>query len=291
MRVHRLRNLGVFVAALLVLTATACARRGAETPPAPGGAGGGGAVSGKVTAAGSTALLPLVQQAAEEFMQKNPGVTVNVSGGGSFTGLTQVAAGSVDIGNSDVDLPPELQGKNLVDHRVAVAPFVLVTHPGVGVTNLTKEQAKGIFTGKITNWREVGGPDQAITVVDRPRSSGSRATIQRIVLDGAEVTDRAVVQDSNGKVRATVASTPGSIGYIDAAYLDPSVKAVAFEGVAYSADAVISGKYPIFAYEHMFTRGEPAGATRAFIDYILSPDFQERVLPKMGFIPVSKMSR
>lgn len=246
--------------------------------------------TGSITAIGSTALLPLVKQAAAEFMAKNPKVTINVSGGGSFTGLTQVASGAASIGNSDVFAPKDLaRSKNLVDHQVAVAPFVIVVNPKVTVKSLTQEQLVSVFTGKTANWKEVGGPDLQITVVGRATSSGSRATIKEIVLKGREFTSRAVVQDSNGSVRAAIASTPGAVGYVDAAYLDSSIKPVAYNGVAYSRENVRASKYRIYAFEHMYTRGPPTGATKAFLDFIGGAEFQRKFVGKLGFIPIADL--
>lgn len=244
----------------------------------------GGDAKATVTVSGSTALLPLVSAAKEAFEAEHANITVNVSGGGSFTGLNQVSTGAVDIGNSDVEAPPEMTG--LVDHQVAIAPFLLVVNPSVTIDNLTEQQAIDILTGKIKNWSEVGGPDQAITVVSRPESSGSRATIKKIVLKGAEFTPEALIQDSNGKIFQAVKQTPGAIGYIDAAYLKDGVKVLKYNGVEYNKENVLSGKYPIFAYEHMYTKGEPQGAVKQFLDFILSPEFQEQYVEQMGFLPV-----
>lgn len=248
-------------------------------------------IQGTVTASGSTALLPLLKPAQEEFQKKYSKVTVNIAGGGSFTGLNQVAAGSVNIGNSDVATTAEYKDKGLVDHQVAVAPFVFIANPDVGVDNLTAQQYVDIFTGKVTNWKDVGGKDQKITLIHRAKSSGSRATISEVVLKGVEFTDNAVIQDSNGAVRSAIASTPGSIGYVDAAYADQSVKLIAFNGVKYTAEAVIAGQYPVFAYEHMFTKGEATGAVKAFLDYVMSPEFQNSAVEKNGFIPMTKMKK
>lgn len=248
-------------------------------------------VQGTITASGSTALLPLLKPAAEDFQKKYTKATVNLSGGGSFTGMNQVASGAVNIGNSDVFLPNELKDKGLVDHQVAVAPFVFIANPDVTVDGLTQQQYVDIMTGKITNWKDVGGKDEKITIVHRAKSSGSRATIADIVLKGAEFTDNAVIQDSNGAVRAGVASTPGAIGYVDAAYVDNTVKPLAYNGVKYTADAVINGQYPVFAYEHMYTKGEPTGAVKAFIDYVMSAEVQDKYVEKTGFIPMTKMKK
>lgn len=252
---------------------------------------GGEKISGKISASGSTALLPLLKPAQEAFQDKYKDVTVNVAGGGSFTGMNQVAEGSVDIGDSDVNLPDEYKDKGLVDHKVVVEPFVFIVDKANKVDNLTKDQVIGILTGKITNWKEVGGDDQKITLIHRAKSSGSRATISDVVLKGENFTDDAVIQDSNGAVRAAIASTPGAIGYVDAPYADDSVKVLKFDGVEYSAQNIIDGKYPIYGYGHMYTKGEPTGAVKAFIDYILSDEFQNSQVEKLGFIPVSKMKK
>jgi len=254
-------------------------------------AGKTGEVQGTVTASGSTALLPLLKPAQEEFQKKNAKATVTIAGGGSFTGLNQVSAGSVNIGNSDVALTDEYKDKGLVDHQVAVAPFVFIANQDVSVDSLTQQQYVDILTGKITNWKEVGGKDQKITLIHRAKSSGSRATIANVVLKGVAFTDNAIIQDSNGAVRTAISSTPGSIGYVDAAYADTTVKSIAFNGEKYSADAVINGKYPVYAYEHMFTKGEATGAVKAFIDYVMSKDFQETYVEKNGFVPMTKMKK
>ena len=253
--------------------------------------GSGTEIAGKISASGSTALLPLLKPAQEEFQNQHEKVTVNVAGGGSFTGMNQVAEGSVDIGNSDVNLPNDYKDKGLVDHKVVVEPFVFIVDKANGIDNLTKQQVIDILTGKVTNWKEIGGADQKITLVHRAKSSGSRATISDVVLKGAAFTDDAVIQDSNGAVRAAIASTPGAIGYVDAPYADDSVKVLKFDSVEFSAQNIIDGKYPIYGYGHMYTKGEPTGAVKAFIDYIISDEFQNSQVEKLGFIPVSKMKK
>ncbi|SDH14018.1 phosphate ABC transporter substrate-binding protein [Desulfosporosinus hippei] len=244
-----------------------------------------------ISAAGSTALQPLVKLAADDFMAKNAGVQVNLSGGGSMTGLNNVASGSIEIGNSDVVSPDELKSAGLVDHQVCVAPFLLIVNKDVTVDSLTKEQAADIFTGKVTNWKDVGGKDAKISIIGRAASSGTRLNIEKIVMDGKKMTDAAAAQDSTGNLLTGVAQTPGAIGYVDAAYLKDTVKALKFNGVAYSPETVINGQYPIYSYEHMYTKGEPTGTVKLFLDYILSTEFQEKNVEKAGFIPVSKMKK
>ncbi|WP_425803941.1 phosphate ABC transporter substrate-binding protein [Desulfitobacterium sp. Sab5] len=283
-------RIAIVSTALVALLALA----GCGQAAAPQGAAQSATIDKKtITAAGSTALQPLAQAAAKDFMAKNNGVQVNISGGGSFTGLNNVASGSVDIGSSDVtvDSAPDLKDKGLVDHQVAVEPFLIIVNKDVTVDDLSQAQLTDIFTGKITNWKEVGGKDVKITIIGRAASSGSRATISKVVMGGKDFTSAATAQDSTGNLITGVAQTPGSIGYIDAAYLKDTVKALKYNGVAYSADAVISGKYPIYAFGHMYTKGEATGTVKAYLDYIMSADFQNANVEKAGFIPVSKMKK
>ncbi|MDK2964527.1 MULTISPECIES: substrate-binding domain-containing protein [Lacrimispora] len=135
-------------------------------------------VSGTVTTSGSSALLPLVQAAAEKFMEKNPDSSIVANGGGSGTGLKQVSEGAVDIGNSDVFAKEKLDekaAKDLVDHKVCTVTMTAVVNKSLGVKDLTSQQMTDVFTGKVKNWNEVGGPDMEIMLVTRPTSSGTRA--------------------------------------------------------------------------------------------------------------------
>ena len=244
-----------------------------------------------ISAAGSTALQPLVKLAGEEFMAKNAGVQVNISGGGSMTGLNNVASGAIEIGNSDVVAPDELKTAGLVDHQVCVAPFLLIVNKDVTVDSLTKAQATDIFTGKVTNWKEVGGKDAKISIIGRAASSGTRLNVEKIVMDGKKMTDAAAAQDSTGNLLTGVGQTPGAIGYIDAAYLKDTVKALKYNGVAYSMEAVISGQYPIYSFEHMYTKGEATGTVKLFLDYMMSAEFQDKKVEKSGFLPPSKVKK
>ncbi|MDK2903732.1 MAG: phosphate transport system substrate-binding protein [Clostridiales bacterium] len=236
-------------------------------------------LSGTVTAAGSTAMQPLVEAAAAKFMELHPNVMVTVQGGGSGTGLTQVSEGAVDIGNSDVFAEEKLdadKAKELVDHQVIAQGFTAIANKDVGVDNLTKQQLKDIFLGKITNWKDVGGKDQAIVVVNRPTSSGTRATFVKVAFDGEEpIEGNTLTEDSNGTVLKTVAETPGAISYLGLAYLDDSVVALKLDGVEPTVDNIVAGTYPIWSWGHMYTKGEPTGAVKAFLDFMTTDDVAE----------------
>jgi phosphate transport system substrate-binding protein len=256
------------------------------------GSSQGSEVSGSITAAGSSALLPLVEQAASQYMSKNPNAKINVQAGGSGTGLKLVSEGSVDIGNSDIFAEEKLdadKAKELVDHKVCVVGFATVVNPNVTVDNLTKQQLVDIFTGKITNWKEVGGNDQKIVILNRPTSSGTRATFKKYALDGKEEAQGiALTEESSGAIKKAIADTPGSISYLALSYVDGSVKALKLDGVEPTVENITSGKYPIWSYEHMYTKGEPTGLTKAFLDYMVSDEVKSLVT-ELGYIPISDM--
>jgi phosphate transport system substrate-binding protein len=252
----------------------------------------GSELSGSITAAGSSALLPLVEEAASQFMSKNPNARINVQAGGSGTGLKLVSEGSVDIGNSDIFAEEKLdadKAKELVDHKVCVVGFATVVNPDVNVDNLTKQQLIDIFTGKITNWKEVGGNDQKVVILNRPTSSGTRATFKKYALDGKEEAQGiALTEESSGAIKKAIADTPGSISYLALSYVDGSVKALKLDGVEPTVENITTGKYPIWSYEHMYTKGEPTGLTKAFLEYMMSDEVKP-LIKELGYIPNSDM--
>ncbi len=254
---------------------------------------GGGSASGsgtEITAVGSTALQPLVDAAQESFVQENPEVQISVQGGGSGTGLSQVSEGAVEIGNSDVFAEEKdgIDADKLVDHRVAVVGFAPVVNKDVGVEDITKQELVDIFTGKITNWKEVGGEDQEIAVVNRASGSGTRATFEKWGLDGAE-SIQSQEQDSSGTVKKIVAETPGAISYLALSYLDDSLQALKLDGVEANEETISTNEWPIWSYEHMYTNGEPEGKLAEFLEYMVSEDVQEGPVKELGYLPITSM--
>ncbi|TPG70648.1 phosphate ABC transporter substrate-binding protein [Brevibacillus laterosporus] len=248
------------------------------------------ASSGSITAVGSTAMQPLVEQAAKKFMEKNQQVQIQVQGGGSGTGLSQVANGAATIGNSDIFAEEKkgIPADQLVDHKIAVVGMAAVVHSKAGVDNLTKQQLIDIFTGKVTNWKEVGGADQKITLVNRPKNSGTRATFVQYALEGAEEAE-GITEDSSGTVRKIIAETPGAIGYLGTSYLNDTVKTVKLDGVEATTENIATNKYKVWAYQHMYTKGEPTGAQKEFLEYMTSDEVQTGIVQELKYIPAAAM--
>ncbi|MFD3448427.1 phosphate ABC transporter substrate-binding protein PstS family protein [Microbacteriaceae bacterium 4G12] len=254
--------------------------------------------TGNIQAAGSTALQPLAEEAATEFMGKNTKTSITVQGGGSGTGINQVASGAVQIGNSDVPAGEKLdaeKAKELVDNKVAGIAFALVVNKDVNVDSLTMEQIQNIFSGKVTNWKDVGGKDAKINVINRPASSGTRATFEKTILKGTKANDSiGTTQDSNGAVEQAVNSTPGSVSYLAMSYLigdkKGALKTLKIDGVEATTANISANKYPFWSYEYMITKGEPKDAVKGFIDYVKGKDFEKKA-EDMGYIPMTKLGK
>ena len=288
-----MKKLGLLFFATGLLLA-GCGSGGASTDSsqASGGSSSGAASNENVEilAVGSTALQPLVEAAGESFSADNPNYTITVQGGGSGTGLSQVEAGAVTIGNSDVfaDEKDGVDASKLVDHKVAVVGMAPVVNKDAGVTDLSQQDLIDIFTGKVKNWSELGGADQEISVINRASGSGTRATFEKWGLDGAE-TIQTQEQDSSGTVRKIVAETPGAISYLALSYLDDSIQALSLDGVEATPENIADNKWPIWSYEHMYTNGEPDANVKAFLDYIMTDDVQQGIVIELGYLPITGM--
>lgn len=244
-----------------------------------------------ITAVGSTALQPLVETAGESYANENVGRFINVQGGGSGTGLSQVQAGAVEIGNSDVFAEEKdgIKADELVDHQVAVVGIAPIVNKKVGVKNVSMEQLRKIFTGEITNWQELGGKNQEIVLLNRAAGSGTRATFERWVMDG-KAAKKSQEQDSSGTVRSIVSETPGAISYVAFGYVDNTIQTLSLDSVAPKDENVRTNKWKIWAYEHMYTKGKPTKLTKEFLEYMLSEEVQENLVTKLGYISVHSMT-
>lgn len=277
--------LGLALIASLLLAA--CASPTATTAPANGEGASSGALSGKISITGSTTVQPLAEKMGEEFMAKNPGVVVEVTGGGSSVGVKAAAQGTADIGNASREVKQEELDEfpNLKVHVIARDGIAIVVHPDTAVGGLTVEQVRDIFSGKITSWSEVGGPDALIIVASREEGSGTRDAFQEMVMGDALITENAILQQSNGALRTTVANTPNAIAYLSFGYLDESVKVLPLDGVEATEENASNGSYPVVRPLNMLTNGEPQGLVKAFLDFVLGPEGQAIVRAE-GYIPV-----
>ncbi|MEO0077676.1 MAG: phosphate ABC transporter substrate-binding protein [candidate division WOR-3 bacterium] len=246
-----------------------------------------------ITLAGSTSVEPFAERLAELYMPTHPGQKVCVQGGGSSAGIRAVMNRICQVGMSSRELHPDEQ--NLTRILIAHDAIALIVNARNPVSGITLRQAREVFSGRIRNWRELGGEDRRITVITREEGSGTRASFEEKVMTagmprGAEgkveptsVARDALVQDSNGAVREIVASDPAAIGYVSFGLVDDRVRALALDGVVPSEKSIKSGRYPIVRDFLFLTNGEPDSATSQFIDYVLSPEGQE-ALAEEGLI-------
>lgn len=257
--------------------------------------GSGSLSGGKLSASGSSALQPLAKQAADDYMKDHSGVSITVSGGGSGTGLKQVSEGSVDIGNSDVEAAEKLDkdtASKLKDHKVALVTVAPVVNSKLGVKNLTTKQLIGIFTGEIKNWKEVGGPDLKIMLVTRPDSSGTRALFKQYAMEGKEEASKSALEtDDSGTLMETVEKNKGAIGYVALSYLTDTKKAaaVSIDGVEPTLENTYNGKYNVWGYEHMYTKGDGSKTAQQFIKFLSGKSYVKEV-EKMGYGAISKLT-
>ncbi len=243
-----------------------------------------------ITAVGSSAAQPLVELAGEEFTKSNPNQYVNVQGGGTGTGLSQIQQGAVNIGNSDLyaEQKKDINASKLVDHRIAAVGMVPVVNKDVKVKSLTIKQLRQIFSGQVKNWKQVGGQDLPITIINRADGSGTRASFESDVMNGTPFV-RSQEQDSSGMVRQIVYNTDGAISYLAMPYLNDTVKTIAVNNVEPTIENIENNKWKIWSYEHLYTNGKPEGMTKDFLDFIMTKHVQQNVVKKMNYVPINEM--
>lgn len=246
----------------------------------------GGEASATVSVSGSTSVGPLAEKVAEKFREAS-NVKVEINQIGSSAGIQNAMNGVSEIGMSSRDLEEEERASGLVETIVAYDGIVVVTHPSNKVKNLTMDQVKAIFTGEITNWKELGGDDLEIVVVSREDGSGSRDAFQEIVgYSSGELVRSAIIASGNGNIKTTVATNKHAVGFISFEYIDPSISTIDIEGVEATAKNVLQQKYSLsrpFLFVHREDIISDAG--KEFIKYFLSPDGQV-VVAETGAIPI-----
>lgn len=238
---------------------------------------------------GSTTVLPIAQAVAESYMKTHPNVIITVSGTGSADGIRELIERTTDIATSSRDLKKEEKekakerGVHPVPHLIAIDAIVPIVHPDNPVENLTVEQLSLIYQGKITNWKQLNGPNKSIVVVTRDEHSGTFETWKEKVLQKAKLTPRAQTQESSSAIVQAVSKDRYAVGYIGIGYLNRQVKAIKVNGVEASSHTAKSGKYPIARSLYMFTDAQPRGITADFIKFILSFEGQ-RIVDSLGFV-------
>ena len=243
---------------------------------------------------GSTTVLPVIQKAGEAFMAANPGVALSISGGGSGNGikalndgLCQIAMSSRDMKDNEKELA---KSKNVqpVRHAVAVDALVPVVHPSNPVQDLSQEQLRDIYMGKIKNWKDVGGADSKIVVISRDTSSGTYETWEEMVMKKQKVSPAALLQASNGAVVQAVSKNKNALGYIGFGYLDKSIKKLNMSGMEATPASALSRQWPIARELYVFTNGQPEGAAKDFIAFLVDPLKGQKLVQEVGFIPLGK---
>ncbi len=249
----------------------------------------------KLVLDGSTTVGPIAKAFAEYLMRQNPNVNITVSESGSGNGAKALLNGTCDIANLSRHLKDsertamEEKGIKPVAHVVAYDALPVIVHPSNKVQGLTIDQIRDIYTGKITNWKDVGGPDLPVVVISRDTNSGTFETFKELVLGKeAKICESAEYAGSNGAVRQRVQMTKGAIGYVGLGFLDRSIKAVQVGGIMPSAETVLDKSYPIARELFMFTNGEPAADSWAAKFLALSTAEKGReIVEEIGFVPVS----
>ena len=247
---------------------------------------------------GSTTVLPIVQKAADQYMETHPDADIQISGGGSGVGIQAIGAKTVDIGMSSRDVTKDEMTKypSFVVTTVAQDGIAVVVNPANEIKFITQDQVKGIYLGTITKWTEINGANvpgtnNQIVVIGRDSASGTRVYFDEVILSKATPTKNMLEKNSNGAILQTVAQTPGSIGYVSIGFVSNDVKPLPIwwnsqQFIAPTLDNVKNRTYPISRDLYVITNGKPTGLTGDFIKYILSPEGQ-KIVADEGYVPVS----
>lgn len=281
------KTIGLVMAmSLVAMGLTGCGNSETKVAADPAKTPEAEALSGSITMSGSTSMEKLANAAAEGFMEKYPNTTVSAEFVGSSAGIEALQAGSVDIGNASRELKDSETEAGVVSNVVAIDGIAIVVNPTAVVTELTKEQLTGIYTGEIKNWKELGGEAAPIVVVGREAGSGTRGAFEELL----ELEDKCVYSggeiESTGAVMAKIASTPGSIGYVSLDVLDDTVTAVKLDGAEPTAENIKAGSYFLSRPFVMATMGEISEQNelvQAFFEYLGSEEGKQ-LITSVGLI-------
>jgi phosphate transport system substrate-binding protein len=289
------RKTGYFVLGLAVLLVFTLCLCGCTQAPADINGNPASGTTGdiqSITVTGSTTVLPIAQGAAESYMDDHADADIKVSGGGSGVGIQAIGEGTADIGMSSRELSADEMAKysNLQVTRIADDGIAIIVNPANTVNSLSLSQIKDIYQAKITNWKEVGGPDQAIVIIGRDSASGTRSFFTEMVLEKENTAPTMLEKNSNGAVTQTVAQTPGAIGYVSIGYLDNTVKGLDLQvngnPITPTVANVKNGQYPVSRPLIMITQGSPQGLAKSYLDFIISPAGQ-KIVADEGYVTLN----
>lgn len=275
----------LMLALVLAFSLAACGGTQTETKATNAQNETTGSLSGTITISGSTSVQPLAQDLGDAFNAIQPGITVDVQGGGSTQGIVDATEGTSDIGTSSRELKDEEKNAGLTEHVIAYDGIAVVVHPGNTVSDLTKDQIVKIFKGEIKNWKEVGGADKEILVVSREEGSGTRSAFEELLKLEEKQGDKkvslvradALIADGTGAVKANIAAKDNAIGYTSLGFVDESLKKIKVEGKECTVESVKDKSYPVSRPFLMLTKGDLKPEVKAFLDFIMSEKGQEIV--------------
>jgi len=291
-------SLSAALTAILACALLACSgghgrNEGSTESPGTASAGAGGSLSLK----GSDTMVILAQRFAEGYMASHPGAVLEVSGGGSGTGVAALLNGTTDIANASRPMNDreraqltELRHESPVETRVALDALAVYVHQDSAIASLTITQLSAIFRGEITNWSGVGGPDAPIVLYSRENNSGTYAYFKEHVLDDADFAATAQTLPGTAAVINAVAHDPNGIGYGGIGYAEgvrtlPLAATAGAAPVAPTLENATSGVYPISRFLYMYTAGTPTGTAADFLAWVVTPEGQ-RVVEQAGFYPL-----
>ena len=247
----------------------------------------GGSASGKIDIVGSTSVQPVAEKLVEEYQKSHPDVRINVQGGGSGVGIKSVQDGTADIGTSSKELKDD-EKEGLTEYVLGQDGIVIAVNSENPVSDLTKEQLKDIFSGKITNWKEVGGPDAEINLITREEGSGTLDAFQSIVLGSdTKMKPEAIVQSSTEAVKQSVKQDPNAIGFVSYAHMGDDVKALSIGGVTPSESTIADGTYELQRPFIFLVKGAATEDLKEFIDWVMGPE-GSKILEEEKIIKSSK---
>jgi phosphate transport system substrate-binding protein len=257
--------------------------------------GSGFAQAAKIVVDGSTTVGPIAKAFAEYYMSKHPGVNITVSESGSGNGAKSLINGTCDIATMSRFMKDEEfkaaveKGVFPVATVVSVDGIAVIVHPSNPIQGLSVDQIRDIYTGKITNWKQLGGPNVAIVLISRDTNSGTYESFETLVLNKQKISDKAEYVGSNGAIRERVQSTPAAVGYVGLGFVDKSVKALKVNEIFPDNATVTSGTYPIARPLFMFTNGYPKMGSELynFLNLFLTQKGQQ-IIQEIGFVPVTK---